>query len=1312
MPLKGPRTKPKRVAGGNKQAGRGETITKSKPKPAPKLPTSRQTAQRQGRAKFETKETAKHPRRVIPNYKPEKEHKHPKAVEQRERRAANALVRKEIRLAKRNRPIILQAEVESPSPLKKVGKFVSTLGSDAYNNVTDPLRLSPRKEPKNPLLKATDKQAKVVRDSVAKDVERAFNAPRKANPAEPFAYSDPKVRKELRPLAADIATTVPIAKGAKVLSKAAPKLTKAVTSTPAKSRAVTKAVKSGTVKQEVKQAKAARKLTKITQKAERKTEIANAKGASKAVLKAKEAGRVGAKASGLGAVAALPVLTATKGVPTPGKTKAAGLQILEQTARPLHATMGLATEGPKGLKEGALHNKNYTGSDLLKKAGIGNSAAAAVGGGFALDVAADPTSYVGLGVVRKANLARNAAEKQAKKAGLKPAEVAAAGKKAADKAGTGKTWTLDLGRASRPKKIKLKDRDPDGPIRTFTHPVTRHVTPSPRAPGIDEATHDTHKAAQRKGRAAGMEMRQRAQAVDQLGRRGKRGRVKRFTPEENRQIIDAIESKSVKHIKDQEVRLSAQEVIDTLDDVKRVERAHGVHTKDLTTPEERIAHHQRELDEAQGQIKELSAKPKLNGKPPKAPKLASSNPHRYKLIRPQGAGKMLVVDTEQGDKVVNRIGNPTQAEKVVKELNAARTPAPVTLAPSPTPPTTKAQRHKLVAAEKRADKAAKELKTAIDEAPDSARGYFPHVGLEEKPGLKDRFFPKQGLVHKASPEHTRTNRTTAKARRGTDDQLQEDVRVALATRLRESSRRLEAQPVLDELKASGRPYPTIGGKAARRVPLKQDEAVYRFQSGKPPVKVLPDDSRAGDVILDDKHASQVLKRLEPVMQWPVVDHFNRAFKQVVRISPQYHARNYYGDTSLSYQSGATATDIAHGNAAALAYVSRAQHSRKHLIPRPPNPKGRGVKIDGKKMSYDELVHEAQTHGADLGGIVVGDVVDEAAKRGKKVRGAKFSKAREAGPRLATYIGARRRGLSPDDAADWMHQHHPDYGDLTHFERKYGKRVYPFYTYSARNLPAQVRKLATRPGRFAHFQALREEASKQAGLDLGWEGKDTQKYEQRGTPIPIKVGGKTILVMPMLPLNDISRLSADPQELKDLTIGSVTPLIKTPLELGTNHSFFFGRQIKNEYKPLVAAPPRVRNLPADVRKKLGITKGKDPSGKTNKTVWLMPAYTSYGARALGPAAGQAIQFNAAPNTDLRALSYGLGPKFSKLDPKLNEKKNLQKELYEKVHPKLNKARQRDDKKDIKRLTKKQGKLDKSIRKIDKSKGYANPHGPDR
>ena len=159
----------------------------------------------------------------------------------------------------------------------------------------------------------------------------------------------------------------------------------------------------------------------------------------------------------------------------------------------------------------------------------------------------------------------------------------------------------------------------------------------------------------------------------------------------------------------------------------------------------------------------------------------------------------------------------------------------------------------------------------------------------------------------------------------------------------------------------------------------------------------------------------------------------------------------------------------------------------------------------------------------------------------------------------------------------------DYSDLSKFERTVLKRFMPFYTWSRKNVPAQLESLITNPQRLEHLNIAVKQFEYLGGrpeeADIGpfWKGR-----------VPVFLGQekdnvrKAFSLLNYAPIADIERLYesfGDPQSmLKDMS----SPLIKVPFEQIFNYDSFRDKPIveyKGQSKDFlgVKLPARLYNL---------------------------------------------------------------------------------------------------------------------------------------
>lgn len=326
--------------------------------------------------------------------------------------------------------------------------------------------------------------------------------------------------------------------------------------------------------------------------------------------------------------------------------------------------------------------------------------------------------------------------------------------------------------------------------------------------------------------------------------------------------------------------------------------------------------------------------------------------------------------------------------------------------------------------------------------------------------------------------------------------------------------------------------------------------------------------------------------------------------------PSYHLRNLYGDTSnASYKQnvGELGVNITH-SARALRDLRKVRKADAKLTvkPEPFTSKG-GVRIGGKKVPYSTLLKEAERHGGLSQGF--SRELTEMLEKGEGgLRN--IGQSRENLIRFASYIGARKQGLSAVKAGERVKELHFDYGDLTKVERSL-RDIFPFYTFAARNTPLQAKTLVTRPGKLARYDKFLEEGGKAAGLPEDWQD-HLKEYQEYGVAMPLfgaKQGPDKLLGLPGLPLTDLNRLTLNPREQFRQGVSMVSGL-KTVAELLQSEegfSYFFRGPIDTGTK--VAAPDWLHKiLPPDAQRRIGLEYVHDRS--LGRKVWKYSPKVDY------------------------------------------------------------------------------------------------------
>lgn len=179
----------------------------------------------------------------------------------------------------------------------------------------------------------------------------------------------------------------------------------------------------------------------------------------------------------------------------------------------------------------------------------------------------------------------------------------------------------------------------------------------------------------------------------------------------------------------------------------------------------------------------------------------------------------------------------------------------------------------------------------------------------------------------------------------------------------------------------------------------------------------------------------------------------------------------------------------------------------------------------------------------------------------------------------------------------------DYGDLTNFERTFLKRLIPFYTFTRKNLELQARAIMSTPGRVAAeihaVQTLGEVLS--GGDQLSEEERNAlPDFIKNSLAIVTKKNGNQITLIGNLgtPLESAFMMLQPNQFL-----GSISPLVRLPVEQGAGYSFFQGKPLSE-----VTNATAFKSWPTPVKNLIGYTEftAKRSDGTTyTRSVSLRP-----------------------------------------------------------------------------------------------------------
>jgi len=179
----------------------------------------------------------------------------------------------------------------------------------------------------------------------------------------------------------------------------------------------------------------------------------------------------------------------------------------------------------------------------------------------------------------------------------------------------------------------------------------------------------------------------------------------------------------------------------------------------------------------------------------------------------------------------------------------------------------------------------------------------------------------------------------------------------------------------------------------------------------------------------------------------------------------------------------------------------------------------------------------------------------------------------------------------------------DYQNLSNFEKLVMRRIIPFYTFTRKNLERQVRTLLTDPGRSAtQLKGVNTLGEVLAGGILTEEQRESLPEWVRDGLFVLKAqDGKSIEILRNFgtPLEQPFDMF-QPQQF----FGSISPLIRVPVEIGTGYSFFKGKPLSQ-----ITNATGFKHAPDILKDWIGYTEIKGTRSDGTKFEWsasLRPA----------------------------------------------------------------------------------------------------------
>lgn len=227
---------------------------------------------------------------------------------------------------------------------------------------------------------------------------------------------------------------------------------------------------------------------------------------------------------------------------------------------------------------------------------------------------------------------------------------------------------------------------------------------------------------------------------------------------------------------------------------------------------------------------------------------------------------------------------------------------------------------------------------------------------------------------------------------------------------------------------------------------------------------------------------------------------------------------------------------------------------------------------GKIWNTQSVVEEAKKLGVIDRGWYGGDIatrIEEELSSGKLFElgrknalvkaGFKIGRYFENNARMAHFISKLDEGLTPAEAAFSVKKYLFDYGDLSDVEKSVMKRLFPFYTWTRKNVPLQLEHLITDPWKFSVIYKAQREAERPTDQ---YQLKYLPQWMMENFPTRVRYNKDTktfeyFLLNSWLPAADLTKIF----KLHEVAANMLSPIPKEILQQAFNYDFFLKKKIE-------------------------------------------------------------------------------------------------------------------------------------------------------
>ena len=344
------------------------------------------------------------------------------------------------------------------------------------------------------------------------------------------------------------------------------------------------------------------------------------------------------------------------------------------------------------------------------------------------------------------------------------------------------------------------------------------------------------------------------------------------------------------------------------------------------------------------------------------------------------------------------------------------------------------------------------------------------------------------------------------------------------------------------------------------------ELPAEFVKNAPYMKGLKFDPDVADEVL--RVSRRYLSPEQPHIFLRSFDTIQNAWKiRTLSYFPKYHIRNVVGNLWNNYLADVNPTNYAKAQAVQM----YARYKGKGGI----FEKAALAELDKFRISpqmADDFITNAEKTNIIHQGQFGADIELEAGKEFNRAKswnipgrvenffiekGKNLGRRLENNSKLAHFIDRIDKGDDVASAALSTKKYLFDYSDLTQFERDVMKRIFPFYTWTRKNIPLQLESLYKQPEKFVPIATALRSRDKEA-LDVL---KISHPYLYERLPLQIRSEADVNTYIPLeglIPAADLAKLVRPQEIVQEL----LSPYVKTPVELALNKSMFTERDIES------------------------------------------------------------------------------------------------------------------------------------------------------